>query len=234
MKYLIVLLVCMTAQTLGEIVREGVSYRDGSGIQMGEETKAAIGLKVVEVKELSTPRSIRLTAQIYREANEIDQNQGASSGLAYASSWIDEDLAEQFPVGTALHIEGIAITTGIVMRVDRTMAGNGGRIEVLIQIHDREQVWRIGGFAVASPIITESKLVTMIPHTAVLETVYGTFVYVVNGTSFLRTAISLGSRYGDYREVVDGLYSGDEVVAHPVETLYLIELRATKGGGHSH
>jgi hypothetical protein len=30
------------------------------------------------------------------------------------------------------------------------------------------------------------------------------------------------------------LLEGDTVVTRPVQTLYLIELRATKGGGHSH
>ena len=35
-------------------------------------------------------------------------------------------------------------------------------------------------------------------------------------------------------EITDGLLAGDQVVTKPVETLWLIELRATKGGGHSH
>ena len=35
-------------------------------------------------------------------------------------------------------------------------------------------------------------------------------------------------------EITDGLYAGDEVVASPVNQLWLAELRLTKGGGHSH
>ena len=30
------------------------------------------------------------------------------------------------------------------------------------------------------------------------------------------------------------LLAGDQIVVKPVQTLWLIELRATKGGGHSH
>jgi len=39
---------------------------------------------------------------------------------------------------------------------------------------------------------------------------------------------------GSWVEIVDGLLAGDAVVTKPVQTLWLIELRATKGGGHSH
>jgi hypothetical protein len=34
--------------------------------------------------------------------------------------------------------------------------------------------------------------------------------------------------------IMDGLSVGDEIVAKPVKQLWLIELRATKGGQHSH
>jgi multidrug efflux pump subunit AcrA (membrane-fusion protein) len=74
----------------------------------------------------------------------------------------------------------------------------------------------------------------VVPGSAVLETVYGPFVYVANGRALLRTAVRLGARRGGDVEITDGLYGGDQVAVRPVETLYLIELRATKGGGHSH
>jgi hypothetical protein len=38
----------------------------------------------------------------------------------------------------------------------------------------------------------------------------------------------------DRVEVSGGLYEGDTIAVRPAERLYLIELRATKGGGHSH
>jgi hypothetical protein len=46
--------------------------------------------------------------------------------------------------------------------------------------------------------------------------------------------VRTGAESSEYIEITDGLYAGDIVVSNPVEMLYLIELRATKGGGHSH
>jgi multidrug efflux pump subunit AcrA (membrane-fusion protein) len=46
--------------------------------------------------------------------------------------------------------------------------------------------------------------------------------------------VKTGSEADGKIEITDGLFQGDQVVAKPVETLWLIELRATKGGGHSH
>ena len=62
----------------------------------------------------------------------------------------------------------------------------------------------------------------------------GTFVYTINGNAYFRTAVKIGAEAEGFVEVTDGLLSGDVVVTKPVEKLWLIELRATKGGGHSH
>ena len=234
MKYVFLSMALIATQTFGETDPVGASFKEGSGIQMGSKTKESIGLKTVEVEDRTTRRDIRFTAQVYREAREISQNQGEPSGFAYASAWVDGTTADQLSTGTTLLIDGVNKTTGIVMRADRTMVESGGPVEILIQIHDNVQVWKIGTFAYASSVSDEGAAVTMIPISAVLETAYGPFAYVANGAFFTRTEISLGARYGDHIEITDGLYSGDEVVAQPVETLYLIELRATKGGGHSH
>jgi hypothetical protein len=78
----------------------------------------------------------------------------------------------------------------------------------------------------------------VVPSSAVLNTAKGTFVYVVNGPHLLRTAVetggSLSLETGDLIIINDGLYEGDTVVTRPVETLYLIELHAIKGGAHCH
>ena len=57
---------------------------------------------------------------------------------------------------------------------------------------------------------------------------------VQNGDHLLRTPVTTGVENAEHVEITDGIYVGDVVATHPVETLYLIELRATKGGGHSH
>lgn len=55
-----------------------------------------------------------------------------------------------------------------------------------------------------------------------------------NGEHFLRTPNKAGANSGDLVEVLDGLLTGDVVVSKGAEQLWLIELRFTKGGGHSH
>jgi hypothetical protein len=233
-KYFILFLFFLATQAQGEDGREGASFKEGSGIQLGSKTKESIGLELAEVEDRPAHNDIRITAQVYRESREASQNQGEPSGFAYASAWVAGSEADKHPAGLQLLIQGVETTTGSVVRVDQTMAGGGGRSEVLIQIQDSDRTWKIGDFAYASPPSTEGEPVTMIPVDAVLETAYGPFAYVVNGSFFLRTAITIGARHGDYIEITDGLYSGDTVVVRPVEALYLIELRATKGGGHSH
>jgi multidrug efflux pump subunit AcrA (membrane-fusion protein) len=74
----------------------------------------------------------------------------------------------------------------------------------------------------------------VVPKSAVLASAEGNFVYVVNGEAYLRTAVKTGVEAEGLVEVTDGLLAGDVVVTRPVEKLWIIELRATKGGGHSH
>jgi len=73
-----------------------------------------------------------------------------------------------------------------------------------------------------------------IPSSAILKTAMGSFVFVQNGEFLLRTEVKTGNTHDDRIQIVEGLYEGDVIVRKPVEMLYLIELRATKGGGHSH
>jgi len=203
-------------------------------VALSDETRKAIDIEVVDVEDRQVARDIFFAAQVYREASEWSQNLGETSGFAYASALVDQSAAERLSPGATLLIQGQAATTGSVLRVDRTMLENSGRAEALIQISDPERVWRLGDFARISFVEDESRETTVIPWSSVLQTAFGEFVYVLNGGSFLRTAVKTGARQGDYVEVLDGLYSGDQIAARSVETLYLIELRATKGGGHSH
>lgn len=220
--------------TLVAASEELARFKEGVGITLPPVTREALKLEIAEVEERMVPSEERLTAQVYREAKEATGHWGTSSGYAYASAWLDEERADRLPPGTPLAIVDHPDLAATVLRVDRTVAAHGGRAELLIQIQDRTQPWRIGEFVRVTPDGVAGDTKTVIPSSAVLDTAYGTFAYVVNGRAFLRTPIRLGARDDDLTEVVDGLYSGDEVVTHPVETLYLIELRATKGGGHSH
>ncbi len=46
----------------------------------------------------------------------------------------------------------------------------------------------------------------------------------------MRAAVKLGAVNGEFAEVADGLYAGDQVVVKPVMTLWLSEIQALRGG----
>lgn len=69
-----------------------------------------------------------------------------------------------------------------------------------------------------------------LPDAALLRTAKGDFVYVANGSRFLRTAVNVGVPGATGREIKDGLYEGDVVVVAGVRGLWLAELQAVNGG----
>ncbi len=98
-------------------------------------------------------------------------------------------------------------------------------MEVLLELEDPKRQLALG---VSIPVSVRLAKVetTVIPRAAVLDTFNGKFAYVRNGEFLLRTPVMTGLESEELTEIVDGLYEGDAVASHPVETLYLIELRA--------
>jgi multidrug efflux pump subunit AcrA (membrane-fusion protein) len=121
---------------------------------------------------------------------------------------------------------------GFVVAVQKPLAH--GEIEIIVGVTTAGTELKDGEFVSATISVPRNEPVIVIPRSALLRTVEGTYVYAVNGDAYYRTAVTVGSSTDDKLEVIDGLYAGDRVVAKPVETLWIIELRATKGGGHSH
>ena len=72
--------------------------------------------------------------------------------------------------------------------------------------------------------------VTVVPATALVRTVKGDFVYVVNGDWFLRTPVTLGTRDSTHYAIDEGLYEGDRIVVRGARELWLAELQAVNGG----
>ncbi len=83
---------------------------------------------------------------------------------------------------------------------------------------------------VRAPDVAAANGVTAIPAEALLRTVKGDFVFVVNGEWFLRTVVVLGASGGAFHEVKEGLYEGDQIVTQGVRALWLAELQAVNGG----
>jgi multidrug efflux pump subunit AcrA (membrane-fusion protein) len=226
------LIVISALHTFGE--RTGASFKEGAGVLLSEESRQAIKLEIADVEDRTIALDVKITAHVYRESGEASHNSEEISGYAYASALVTPKVAEQMGVGTKVQVTGPATATGSVIRQEKNLVESGGLVEVIIQIEDTVQNWKIGSFALVSPAQLREREAMVIPGSAVLESAFGDFVFVVNGNAYLRTPVTIGQRNVESVEILDGLFSGDQVVTHPVETMYLIELRATKGGGHCH
>lgn len=216
------------------------SYQEGKGISLSEETKISLGLELAEVGEQAVWPTVKLTAQVYRTASEASRTYGSErQGNAYATALVSSEMAAQLKPGQKFAFvckdNADVRHEGIVLKIDKAQVPVLGKAEALVQLPDPDQSLAVGAFVEAEVSVGNGPRTMLgIPHSALLETSTGTYAFVQNGGFLLRTEIKTGARNKDNIEITEGLYEGDTIAVKPVEALYLIELRATKGGGHSH
>jgi multidrug efflux pump subunit AcrA (membrane-fusion protein) len=121
---------------------------------------------------------------------------------------------------------------GVVLQVLRSLPLN--EPEVVVGLTNAGRRVEPGEFLTAQIEIPRDHAVLAIPGSAVLRAPEGSFVYVARDEAFRRTEVTTGSEAAGKVEITEGLSPDDTVVSTPVETLWLVELRATRGGGHSH
>ena len=215
---------------------EGARFVAGKGILLLEETSRAIGLELEEAHERKLAATIRIEAQIYRTAGEPARPTAEQSEFAYATAFVTSRAAAVLKPGDKAVLKiGDSEFPARLWRIDTSSNAAVGSPEAILEIPDPRKVLRVGDFASGSvSVAAGSAEILAIPRSAVLETFEGKFVFVRNGDHLLRTPVATGAESDGHIEITDGLYAGDIVVNKPVETLYLIELRATKGGGHCH
>ena len=186
-----------------------VTYKEGRGLKFMPETAAAIGLKTEAVEERSVPRSLQVSALV------LDAGPPARLSASVATNdadWLEKTVLREV-VSLGVNRDSAAVTglADLTLTLDRSDLSSGRFVPVTLTAR-------------------ESAPVTSVPRSAVLRVAEGTFVYALNGDHFLRTPVKIGAESGAYVEITDGLYSGDVVATSPVEQLWLIELRAVKGG----
>ncbi|MBN8707968.1 MAG: hypothetical protein J0I10_01215 [Verrucomicrobia bacterium] len=216
----------------------GASFKEGKGIKLSDEARKALDISVAEVTSRRLNPSVKVTAQIYRTAKEVGGS-SERSGYAYASAFMDGHVAKLLKPGEAISITvpSTPSTTvgGILKKVDTSLVASTDKAEIIAEIPDAENRLKMGEFVtVTLPETAGSEEVVAVPFAAVLDTAAGKFAYVQNGDFLLRTPVKTGPTTDDFVEITDGLYEGDTIAVTGAESLYLIELRATKGGGHSH
>lgn len=213
----------------------GAWFKANQGVLMTDETRRLLGVEVAEVTEQKLPAQIRFNVQVFSEKHHHSIRDNDHSGCdVHGSGFIPPEKATAIRPGQPLQVQNRTHETlaGVVLAV--TPAPSLGETEVIVGLTNATDRVKPGDFLSAVITLPREQIVTVIPRAALLRTAEGTFVYAVNGDACLRRAVKVGAETEDKLEITDGLLAGDSVVTKPVETLWLIELRATKGGGHSH
>ncbi|MFO1511948.1 MAG: efflux RND transporter periplasmic adaptor subunit [Verrucomicrobiota bacterium] len=213
----------------------GASFKPGKGVIVTDETRKILGIETAEVTEQKLPAQLRFNLQVFGEVHHHDLRLEDHAGCdVHGSGFLSPDKAASVRAGLPVEIQSRSngVFRGVVLDVHKELAL--GESEVVVGVSNANVQLKPGEFLSASVALPSHDAVAVIPRSALLQTSEGTFVYAVNGDAYFRTAVKIGGEADGLLEITDGLLAGDAVVTKPVETLYLIELRATKGGGHSH
>ncbi len=213
----------------------GASFKPGKGIILTDETRKILNVETADVTEEKLPQVIRFNVQVFTQTHRFANADEFHSGCdIHGSGSLSPDKVAMLEPKQPVKVVTASKETldGFVVAVQKTPAH--GESEIIVGITSAGAKIKDGEFVTAAVILPREEAVTVIPQSALLKTAEGTFVYVLNGTAYYRTAVKTGSESDDKIEIIDGLFAGDQVVTSSVETLWLIELRATKGGGHSH
>jgi hypothetical protein len=219
----------------GEESPSGASFKEGRGVIVTEETTKILGIEIADVTDRKLPNQIRLTVQVFGEKHHHLLNPEDHTGCdVHGSGFVSINTAAALKAGQPVELlkSTNAPLGGVVLAVQKALAL--GESEIVIGVSNATTALQPGEFVPARINLPREEAVPVIPQSALLRTSEGTFVYAVNGDAYFRTAVKTGSEADGWVEITDGLIAGDQVVTKPVETLWLIELRATKGGGHSH
>jgi hypothetical protein len=219
----------------GEESPSGASFKAGKGVIVTAETRRLLGLEVADVTEQKLPNQIRFTVQVFGEKHHHLLNPQDHTGCdVHGAAFLAPETAAVVRPGQPVHLlkDTNRPLGGVVLAVQRALAL--GESEVVIGVSNATAALKSGDFVPARISLPREDAVPVISQTALLRTSEGAFVYVVNGDAYLRTAVTVGADADGWIEITDGLLPGDQVVTNAVQTLWLIELRATKGGGHSH
>lgn len=220
----------------GEGETAGASFKAGEGIRVGDEAAGQIGLQTVEVAEQELAIRFTANARVYETAHAHNPKDGATEHHdSHATAIISSHLGGFLTPGQTVAIEGPngEMIEGRLDRLDAETTQAIGQVEAIIDLPDAKHLFDFGAFAPVT-FHAGARRVTAVPEAALLEAASGTFVYARNGDRFLRTPVKVGVRSGGAVEITEGLYEGDVVVSSGTVALWLIELRFTKGGGHSH
>ena len=213
-------------------VPAGASFKAGQGVSLTDETRKILGVEIADVAERKLPKELRFMVQVFGEKHHPTVNPQDHSGCdVQGSGVLSTDAAAAAAMGQAVQLRHgtNAPLTGVVLAVQPALTP--GESEIVVGVSNAAALLKPGEFVAASLSLPEGNAVMAVPQSAVLRTVEGAFVFARNGSAYTRTAVRTGAVADGLVEIMDGLLAGDQIVTNGVAALWLVELRATKGGG---
>lgn len=220
--------------------KTGAEYSATKGILVHEEAAEVIQLKTSEAYTEDLALEFTTTARVYQVDHKHAPGEAEGEMLkshALATAIITTAQADMLEEGHAVTVQHVGMKDktdkGILVRLDRTTAEAIGQVEALIAIPSSDHKEEFGSFL---QVTFSGKAVktTAIPKSALLNAATGNFVYVEHDGRYLKTPVEVGTVGSEHIGILKGVEPGDVVVSSGTVGLWLIELRFTKGGGHSH
>lgn len=199
----------------GDETQGGALFKSGQGLSLTEVMAQSINLQTTEVIEENMTPVFFAELQSYKKGKEL-------------SGWVKSEEATHIKKGASTMLSsGTKSFSGKVIEIKKSSYAAGGDYE--ITVHSSEKI-KPGTSVNATFVIPLNMGVLVIPKSSLLITAEGKFVYAKSGDFYVRTTVKTGNASNDKIEILDGLYSGDEVVTTPVMQLWLAELQAIRGG----
>ena len=202
-------------------VEIGPRYSAKNGLHVPADTRLSLALMTVEVVEQKVLATLDVQLRVYQRSGE--------SMLASASVTSEEAKALKPGQPVRAAVDGAKLNGKVTMLNDELLKATG-MAELLVEFNRERGTSGVGAFLPATVELGSAGPVVTIPRAALLECSDGHSVYTVSGESFVRAPVKVGAISGDLVEIKDGLYAGDQVVLHPVMSLWMTELAAVKGG----
>ena len=197
----------------------GARFKEGKGVELSDITRASLKLETAEVTEKAISDALSFPVQVISVSPKLQ-----------AVATLPKQLADKLKLADRVELSAGSGQSFAAQVADVTSASISGDIEILVEESERHPPAKLGDTLSATLPSATQESVTAIPRSALLRNVNGSFVYVVNGSHFLRTQVKTGREGDDFYEITDGLYPGDEVVTSAVNSLWYAELQAIRGG----
>jgi multidrug efflux pump subunit AcrA (membrane-fusion protein) len=204
----------------------GATHKEGTGITLLDETRQLLGIQTAEVQEQALPRKIHFTARVF--------DMGKAADLLVLGTVPTNDAALLRP-GLPVQFQSASgmTLTGAVQQVSRLLANGEAEIIATVgraPISGPAHNLKPGAFGEIIITVADEKSALVVPREAVIKSTTGNLVYTLNGDAYILTWVEIGAESDGWVEIKDGLFAGDSVVTRGVMELWLVELRAVKGG----